>query len=472
MSDYPTILIIIVTWNKKSYVVDLLNSLQKLNYSVQQLDILVVDNASSDGTVDVLKKDFPHVRLIENEENIGGTGGFNTGLRYAFEQPEEKYEYLWLLDNDVQVHRNALSELVTILEQEQDVAIAGSTMMQLTTPSRINEMGAFVDLGRGRLILNRHKEDVLGLQGKTLPELHETNIDLSEHLKHCKPSMDVDYVAAASLLIRANIAKKAGIWDDFFIHFDDVEWCLRIAEMGHRIKVSARSIIWHLPAEYKIPTWILYYDNRNVLYMLEKHAGHDAVKGTISWIKKKSFYYTLLGKKDLARLHLEALDDYNQGKTGKHDIQLDDCYFPASRIDTLLQDKKIRRILIPWTVNLQASNLQRSLVKAMKKRSDLQVDYIVPPPFMSQEEALPRQLPGAGTVAMPTGKIRRLYAYLKLRNKYDLVMQSDYRALLPLSFVAQQIVFVNYEGISVRKRPLLKEIISSIKIVLRKKFGV
>ncbi len=112
----------------------------------------------------MLKKDFPNVQVIENSENLGGTGGFNTGLQYAFDQPDGKYDYLWLLDNDVQVHYNALSELISLLESEQDVAIAGSTMMQLTSPWRINEMGAFVDLGRGTLLLNRHRQKVSGLE--------------------------------------------------------------------------------------------------------------------------------------------------------------------------------------------------------------------------------------------------------------------------------------------------------------------
>ncbi|MBU1417901.1 MAG: glycosyltransferase family 2 protein [Proteobacteria bacterium] len=467
MIDSPTVLIIIVTWNKQSYVVDLLNSLQRLQYPVEKMDIVVVDNASTDGTVEGLKNDFPHIHLIENHENLGGTGGFNTGLAYAFAQPEGQYEYLWLLDNDVQVHHNALSELIAILESEKDVAIAGSTMMQLTTPWRINEMGAFVELGRGTLLLNRHKEDVFGLQGKSLQELHESSIDLSEHLKHCRPSMDVDYVAAASLVIRASVAKEAGLWDDYFIHFDDVEWCVRIARMGYRIMVSARSLIWHLPAEYKVPSWVLYYDNRNVLYMLEKHAWPGAIKGTRRWIQKKSLYYALLGKEDLARLHQEALDDYDQRKTGKRDIELDNCYFPLSQVEQLLQKGEICRILIPWTVNLQASNLQRTLVKAMKMRPDLHVDYLVSPPPLPKD-TLRCQLPGTGSVHMPSGKIRRLYAYLKLRNKYDLVFQSDYRPILPLSWVARKIVFVNYEGISLRQRPTINSIFPYIKSLLGK----
>ncbi len=466
MIDFPRVLIIIVTWNKQLYVVGLLTSLQKLHYSADKMDIVVVDNASTDETVTILKRDFPHVHLIENQENLGGTGGFNTGLAYAFSQPEDKYEYLWLLDNDVLVHPGALSELIILLEEEQDIAIVGSTMMQLTRPGRINEMGSFVELGRGTLFLNRHRKDVPGLEGKSVEQLQKDEIDLSEHLKDCRSSMDVDYVAAASLVIRAPIAKKAGLWDDYFIHFDDVEWCLRIARMGYRVVVSARSLIWHLPAEHKVPTWVLYYDNRNVLYLLEKHAGKGAIKGARRWIAKKSLYYTLLGKTDLARLHLDALDDYQQRKTGKRDIVLDKCYFPLTHVEELLQREETRRVLIPWTVDLQSTNLQRTVVKAMKLRPDLHVDYLVPPP--SLEDVLIRQIPGAGSIHVPSNKIQRLYNYLKLRNRYDLVFQSDYKPILPLNMVAQEILFVNFEGLSLRQRSSVKSIVKFIKSAWRK----
>ncbi|MEZ5671362.1 MAG: glycosyltransferase [Thiotrichaceae bacterium] len=104
MPQTPTILIIIVTWNKKQYVVDLLDSVMTLDYLTEAIDILVVDNASNDGTAELLETSYPYVHLIRNEENLGGTGGFNTGLEWAFSQPEDRYKYLWLLDNDVLVH--------------------------------------------------------------------------------------------------------------------------------------------------------------------------------------------------------------------------------------------------------------------------------------------------------------------------------------------------------------------------------
>ncbi|MEE4239858.1 MAG: glycosyltransferase family 2 protein, partial [Desulfopila sp.] len=248
MTQYPKVLIIIVTWNKQKYIIDLLGSLGRLHYAEEKTDIVVVDNASTDDTVALIRRDFPRVKLIVNSENLGGTGGFNTGLSYAFDQPDGRYDYLWLLDNDVLVHPDALLELVTILEREPDIAVAGSTMMQLDRPWRINEMGSGVDLERGRLLHNLHLEDVEELKGKSVQEMQQEKIDLSELLRQDRSWMDVEYVAAASLVIRASVARKAGLWEDYFIHYDDVEWCLRIARMGYGIVVSARSLIWHVSA--------------------------------------------------------------------------------------------------------------------------------------------------------------------------------------------------------------------------------
>ncbi|MCK5877102.1 MAG: glycosyltransferase family 2 protein, partial [Candidatus Marithrix sp.] len=303
------ILIIIVTWNKKQYVLDLLNSITTLERSDYSIDILVVDNASEDGTAETIKNNYPQVNLICNPENIGGTGGFNTGLKWAFSN--DNYQYLWLLDNDVLVHKQALVELVNVLEANPDIAIAGSTMLQLDYPWRINEMGAFIDRVTGKLILSRHLETVPSWQGSSAQDLLEKDGDLTKHLVHCQPYMDVEYVAAASLLINAKVAKQAGIWRDYFIHFDDVEWCLRIADMGYRVVVSAKSLIWHLSAIAKIPTWILYYDNRNVLDLLKNHgASPTDLKNLQRYILKKAVYYHIIGKPDLAQLHYDAVDDF------------------------------------------------------------------------------------------------------------------------------------------------------------------
>lgn len=467
MTTTAKILIIIVTWNKKDYVISLLNSLSSISFPRNQLNILVIDNASTDGTVAALEAEFKNIQIIRNTENLGGTGGFNTGLAWAFKQDESRYDYLWLLDNDVVVHKNALSELVALLDKNPDIAIAGSTMMQLDYPWRINEMGAFVDRGRGTLLFNRHLKKVPGWRDKSLSELLVTDADLSKKLNYCQVSMDVDYVAAASLLIRAPVAKQTGLWMDFFIHFDDVEWCLRIAQAGHRIVVSAKSLIWHVSAIAKVPSWILYYDNRNVLYLLEKHSDQRAIKNTIRWILKKTLYYMLLGKDDLAQLHLQALADYEQRVMGKKAIHLAHNSPSLSEIETVFADPAIKNIIIPWTVNLQATSLLHSLVMAMRKRPELKVFYITPPP---QLEFSSWQFPHAIPIAMPKFFILRYITYFRLHNQFDLVIQSDYQPILPLSWVGQQNLFVNYENFCLRPAPKLSSIINKLPGLLKKWF--
>lgn len=463
MSQTPAILIIIVTWNKKQYVLDLLDSVMTLDYPTEAIDILVVDNASNDGTAEVLRAQYPHVHLIYNAENLGGTGGFNTGLQWAFSQSENRYKYLWLLDNDVLVHRRALAELVAVLETQPRIAIAGSTMMQLDYPWRINEMGAFVDTQHrpGHLILNRHLECIQAWQGKTAQQLLSEDVDLSQHLMHCNPYMDVEYVAAASLLIRADVAKQAGLWRDYFIHFDDVEWCLRIGKMGHRVVVSAKSLIWHLSAAAKVSTWVLYYDNRNVLDLLTVHQVRSKLIGEVRrLIYKKAVYYHLIGKSDLAELHHHALVDFDAGRMGKRNIQLAAAYQSNDKISAVLQNPEFKRILIAWTVNLHATKIQEALVEAQLQRPELQVTFM---PLLNGEMVYQVPRPQF-TLPLSPKRLKRWWQFWKMRGKYDLVVQSDYQPIIGLSWLKTKILFINDEGFCLREPPKWQNVFNAFKL--------
>jgi GT2 family glycosyltransferase len=290
--EEPKILIIAVTFNKKEYVASLLKSLKEIDY--KNFVVIVVDNASTDGTAEYLEGHFPDVIVIRNSENRGGSGGFNTGLQYAFKQ--EGYEYYWLLDNDVVVSEKALENLVTALQKDKDIAIAGSQMCQLDNPEVTNEVGAYVDFHNGHLVLNRH---------------------LTRKRNNVAGIFDVDYVAAASMLVRADVAKKAGLWEDFFIHFDDVDWCLRIKKMGYKIVGVAESVIWHLSAAEKPITWQQYYDVRNMLYLLSKHASKRDVARFGRRKCLQAIYTELKGSTPVAEIILDALDDFCKGKKGK-----------------------------------------------------------------------------------------------------------------------------------------------------------
>jgi GT2 family glycosyltransferase len=81
-------------------VLNLLKLLNNMSYPKEATDVLVVYNHSNDHTAEAISKNYPPVTLIVNSTNLGGTGGFNTGLRWAFEQHESTYKYYWLLDNE------------------------------------------------------------------------------------------------------------------------------------------------------------------------------------------------------------------------------------------------------------------------------------------------------------------------------------------------------------------------------------
>lgn len=120
---------------------------------------------------------------------------------------------------------------------------------------------------------------------------------------------------------------------------------------------------------------------------------------------------------------------------------------------------------MPWTVNLQASNLQHQFVTALRKRSDLHIDFISDPAEGVSDQ--PRQLPKSNTIFLPKSKLMRLWTYYRLRNQYDLVVQSDYQAIIPLSWVAENILFINYEGISHRKRAAVTDIVELVKTIIK-----
>ncbi len=450
------VLIIIVTWNKKKYVVQLLDSIYQMDFDQTQFSILVVDNASTDDTVITLKEKFPNIQLIENKENLGGTGGFNSGISWALEQQENTFDYLWLLDNDVVVHNQTLFYLIQTLEKEQDAAICGSTMMQLDFPWRINEMGAFVDLFRGELNLHRHLKKIPKLKKKKIKQLIKSKIDLSKKLSDCPKYQDVDYVAAASLLIKTSVAREAGLWDDYFIHFDDVEWCLRISELGYRVLVSSQSVIWHLSAHAKIPTWILYYDNRNILYLLEKHSTFETVKKKIFWIKMKAIYLSIIGKNDLALLHIQAIRDYRKQKKGKAEINV----AQNRPIADILSDPAIKTLLVPSTINLYKTNIQKPLALFAISSSDIKIDYLRIPGSPSNS------IPRAKTIKVSTWRLVRWIKYVQQYNKYDAVLQSDYQIIPALSWLGNKTIFINNESASIHPATSLTKLFSIIRYTL------
>jgi len=252
----PLVQVIIVTWNKKADVLRLLNNLKRIHYPPAAFSTVVVDNASTDGTIEAIAERHPHVRRIRNPRNLGGAGGFNAGMRWALAQSPAQ-DYLWLLDNDVIVHRDALRELVSVLQARPEAAICGSRIMDVDHPGTLIEAGAFIDYRFGDVRRN------------TTATPDSSSPDIRVH--------DVDYVAACSLLARTEAVRRIGVWHDkLFIYWDDMEWGARFAANGYRVLACDASIVYHPSWQERMldhsAIWRSYYRTRNSLWFFNNYA--------------------------------------------------------------------------------------------------------------------------------------------------------------------------------------------------------
>ena len=298
-----TVTVIMVTYNKHKYIRELILSFEHLNYKRELLDIVVIDNASADGSEEKLRAEFGDaITVIQTGANLGGAGGFNTGMRYAIEKLDN--DYIWLLDNDVVVHPNSLNWLMDTIKNNPNAAAAGSMILQLDKPELISEIGAFMDWGKARV----------GMQnaGENFTEITD---DLLQERK-------VEYCAAASLLKTRKSITKLGYWDDLFIHFDDVDWCLRAPKQGMAIYCNPRSIVFHESLQCKQATWIKYYNIRNLLYLYKEHK-LIALPLVFAKFFAWSIYLTLHGYFKNAGLGFKAIWDFMLGKKAQQDFPLE-----------------------------------------------------------------------------------------------------------------------------------------------------
>ncbi len=303
--------VVMVTFNKYTYIKELIKSFADINYDRELIDIVVVDNASVDGTEEKLKQDFANqITLIQTGANLGGSGGFNTGMKYAIEKLDN--DYIWLLDNDVVVHPDSLNWLLaSIKNNEDEIAAVGSMVMQLDNPDYISELGAFMNWQSARV----------DMQSANQPFSSITDFD----------DREVEYCAACSLMKTRKSIEKIGYWEDLFIHFDDVDWCLRAQAHGLKIISNPKSLVFHESMHNKQPTWIKYYNVRNILYLYKNFRSQRLAFVLIKY-SAWALYFMLHGFFANGFMVLKAIADFARDKKQKQDFSLEN-YVPMPKID-------------------------------------------------------------------------------------------------------------------------------------------
>lgn len=293
---------VIVNWNRKRDVIALLESLSQLTN--ENICIVVVDNASTDGSVEALTSSGYPIIIVKNQINLGGTGGFNTGIRYALEHLQQ--EFIWLLDNDATVSPDSLTHLVAAMEDDPAIALTGSRIVNQNEPDSIVETGAFISWRHG---------NVLAVHRNVMNSNFGSDV------------IDVDYVAVCSALVRVAALSRVGLMDErYFLLWDDMDWGACFKKHGYRVVCATGSVVYH-PAFTEKRSVVVdnYYGIRNPLLSISKYTkGITRLQGLFSILCRAgvlSALYWLSGVASISRLCRKAVADFLKDSWGKVDFE-------------------------------------------------------------------------------------------------------------------------------------------------------
>jgi GT2 family glycosyltransferase len=286
--DWPRIAVLILTWNRWDELYVCLESFALLDYP--NYHVIVVDNGSEDGTVEVVRNNFPWVTLIETGENLGFCRGNNVGLRYILERPE--FHYVFLLNSDTKVLPNVLKELVTVMRSDPRIATAGAKNLMLENP-----------------------DYVWGKYGKVTwgPMLVKTIDRFAPDRPEIEPPTDVDWVICNGCLWSREALQTVGPFDEEFWQCnEDVDWSYRARKAGFRIVYVDGAAILHKGGSSGDigRKWVFsygYFIGRNAFTFARKH-------GNV-FQKLKLFVMVWIGV--LGRITFFALDNAKNATLGQ-----------------------------------------------------------------------------------------------------------------------------------------------------------
>jgi GT2 family glycosyltransferase len=219
--------IIVVSFNARE---DLHRCLESLTASPPALphEVIVVDNGSSDGSQDVVRR-YPKVRLIEARENLGFAAANNRGIR------ESRGALLLLLNSDTVVPPGAIDKLASTLRAHPDAAVAGPRLVDGTGQAELSFGSMIAPLAEWR-----QRRLVEGLS-RRVPQIIQAVETMTSQERH------PDWVSGACLLVHRADAEAVGLLDErFFMYTEDVDFCASIRARGRRILFTPEVEITHL----------------------------------------------------------------------------------------------------------------------------------------------------------------------------------------------------------------------------------
>lgn len=229
--------IVIVTHNGSRWIRKCLASVFRNDYE-GGFDVIIVDNASSDTTADIIEKEFPPIVIIRSHKNLGFAGGNNVGIKEAL---RHTHEHIVLLNQDTEVEPDFLSEIVRVASPD-DVGIVQGMLVLGGERSLVNNAGnALHYLGFG--FVKHYREPLERWSGRE--------------------PFEIGYASGASLLVKRSVLEQIGLLDEkFFMYHEDLDLCWRAKLAGYRVMLAPKAVVCHY-YEFNRNKEMFYWTERN-----------------------------------------------------------------------------------------------------------------------------------------------------------------------------------------------------------------
>lgn len=220
MDKGPQVWCVVLSWNGRDDTLSCLNSLKASTY--ENLHILVVENASTDGTVEAIRESHPDVMLLINDENLRWAGGNNVGIKHAMEAGAD---YVFLLNNDIEIAPDMVTKMMAVAIADERPRILAPKIYYHARRSTLWFAGGGVNLWRGRIWhfgIRQHDDGQF------------------DHIR------EVDYITGCAMLIPRAIIDDVGLIDPaYYLYGEDVDYSLRTRRAGYDLCMVPDAVMWH-----------------------------------------------------------------------------------------------------------------------------------------------------------------------------------------------------------------------------------
>lgn len=290
----PSVYIILVNYNGYADTLDCVKSLNNIHYD--NFKIVIVDNKSTDDSVKIFKESLSEEILICSDKNLGFAGGNNLGIKYAL---SKMADYVLLLNNDTVVEKDFLIKMIDTISQDEKIGAVCCKILYHSNKDIIWFAGGYIDWFN---FLGKHT----GFREKDIGKY-----DIKRN---------VDFATGCVLLLSSEVISKAGyLPEEYFMYFEDVDYCIKIMDEGYKIIYAPGAVIYHkvgISGGGEDSAFSIKWGNRNRILLMDKYKSKVS---KIRFFLLMSVFlstriirytkYAFSGNKDKAKALMEGIRD-------------------------------------------------------------------------------------------------------------------------------------------------------------------